>query len=326
MRLEALEDRFQHGATGAHLVRHRRQADDHTLTGVAFGLPVKRLVLPKLLEGDHGQQVGTSPATTDNVEGRRRLADRLTVAAAELLADVLDDLPAPWDDLERLGDVLAQLGQSRAATACAGCGPGYDHPLTWQIIGEWLPGRPLAAECGDSGCLGYFPLSLEFVLCGRGLQLLELQFQLIDQTARTFRARAVDLALELLDLQLLPCDQRFGIGLLGACDGGLGLGCIGARTLRDERRFKHRDIVGQGCRIGLHKTDRITNRAGFVLLSRAKPQFDLTRGRRPPSQLWISPVDRFQQITHPGGCQRKDYVHRLGPSEAATIKALRIKG
>ena len=116
-----------------------------------------------------------------------------------------------------------------------------------------------------------------------------------------------------------------GIGLLGACDGGLGLGCIGARTLRDERRFKHRDIVGQGCRIGLHKTDRITNRAGFVLLSRAKPQFDLTRGRRPPSQLWIAPVDRFQEITHLRGCQREDAVHRLWPCEAAAIEALRIK-
>jgi hypothetical protein len=45
------------------------------------------------------------------MERRRRLADLLAVAAGKLLADVLDHLPLPWGDLQRFGDVLAQLAQ-----------------------------------------------------------------------------------------------------------------------------------------------------------------------------------------------------------------------
>ena len=94
-------------------------------------------------------------------------------------------------------------------------------------------------------------LGPEFVLRGRGLELLQFQFQLIDEAARPLQARAVDLALELLDLQLLPRDQRLGIGLLGAGDGGLSLSGIGAGTLRYQRRFERVDVVQQGCRVGL---------------------------------------------------------------------------
>jgi hypothetical protein len=43
------------------------------------------------------------------MERRRRLADLLAVAAGKLLANMLDHLALPWDDLQRLGEVLAQL-------------------------------------------------------------------------------------------------------------------------------------------------------------------------------------------------------------------------
>ena len=52
--------------------------------------------------------------------------------------------------------------------------------------------------------------------------------------------------------------------------------------------------------------DAKTALRGAVL--RANSQFDLARGRRPPGQLWVAPVDCFQEITHLRGCQRKDAV------------------
>src|SRR4051794_41899926 len=80
-------------------------------------------MLPVLLEQDHRQQAWAGPAARDHMKGGRRLADLLAVAAGEFLADMLDHLPAPRDHLQRLGDVLAELAQPRAAAAQAGGWP-----------------------------------------------------------------------------------------------------------------------------------------------------------------------------------------------------------
>ena len=136
--LEALEQWRQRCRAAADLVGQGRQADRHALLGIALGLPVERLMLAKLLEQDHRQQAWPCPAAGDDVERRRRLADLLAVAAGELLADVLDHLPGFRDDLQRLGDVLAELGQPRTATAGAGRRSRHDHPLARQMLREGL--------------------------------------------------------------------------------------------------------------------------------------------------------------------------------------------
>jgi hypothetical protein len=61
-------------------------------------------------------------------------------------------------------------------------------------------------------------------------QLLELQFQLIDQTLAALGARAEHLALHLGDHQLQVLDQSLGSGELGA---GL-----------NQRRLERLDLVG----------------------------------------------------------------------------------
>src|SRR4029079_4955628 len=99
-----------------------------------------------LLERYHRQQGGPRPAARDYMEGCRRLADLLTVAAAELLADVLDHLPLPRDHCERLGDVFAQVAQPGTAAALAVRGCGLDHSLSRQMLGERLARRPLAGK------------------------------------------------------------------------------------------------------------------------------------------------------------------------------------
>jgi len=59
------------------LIGQGRQTERHALLGVALGLPVERLMLVKLLEQHHRQQAGSGPASRDDVERRRSLADLL---------------------------------------------------------------------------------------------------------------------------------------------------------------------------------------------------------------------------------------------------------
>src|SRR5689334_2594218 len=89
---------------------------------------------------------------------RVKLADLLVVAAGELLADMLDHFPLPRDDLQRLGDILAQLAPPRAAAAKANGRSRLDHPLPRQMLGEGLAPRTLAGKGHDIGGLGHGPL------------------------------------------------------------------------------------------------------------------------------------------------------------------------
>ena len=149
MGLQPIEDRAQHADAGADLVGERRQAQRHAFPGVTLGLAVQRLMLAELLEHDHRQQAGTGPAPRNDVERRRRLIDALAVAARELLAHMLDDLPLARDHLQRLGDILAELGQSRSAAAGASGRRRDDHPLARQMLGKRLARGTLAGEGGD---------------------------------------------------------------------------------------------------------------------------------------------------------------------------------
>src|SRR5437773_2667787 len=90
VRRDAPENGLEHGAAGPDLVSQGRQAQRHAFPGVALGLAVEWLMLPELLEQDHGEKVGTGPASGGHVERRRSFADLLAVPARELLAHVLD--------------------------------------------------------------------------------------------------------------------------------------------------------------------------------------------------------------------------------------------
>jgi hypothetical protein len=111
--LDAFEYRREDPDAGADLVGERRQAQRHTFSGIAFGLTVEGLMLAELLEDDHCQKTGAGPAARNDMERRWRLGDALTVPACELLADVLDDLPLPGNDFERLGVTSSPSFDSR---------------------------------------------------------------------------------------------------------------------------------------------------------------------------------------------------------------------
>lgn len=115
--LQAGEQWRQNRGASSHLVGQRRQADRHAFAGIALGPAVQRLMLPELLEQDHGQEARPGPAAGDDVKRRRRLADRLAVPARELLAYRLYHLPLPGNNLQRLGDILTDLAKAVAVAA-----------------------------------------------------------------------------------------------------------------------------------------------------------------------------------------------------------------
>jgi hypothetical protein len=107
--LDQRMQRLQCRHAGTHLVGQRRYAEVNAFAAVSLALPVQRLVLAELLEQDHRQQIRSGEATRRHMERRRRLRDRLTPPARELLAHRLDHLPGPGNGLQRFGNVLAKL-------------------------------------------------------------------------------------------------------------------------------------------------------------------------------------------------------------------------
>jgi hypothetical protein len=257
--LDPLDQRRQRRAAAADLIGQGRQAERHALTGIAIGLTVQGLVLPELLEQDHRQQAWAGPAAGQDMEGRRRLADLLAIAAGELLAGVLDHLPLPGNDLQRLGDVLAQLAPPRAAAAQANRRPRLDHPLAQQMLGKGLARRALAGEGHDIRGLGHGVLGGDLVLGRRTLELLEGQRHLIDQLHTAFRALAVELARQLGDLQPLMRDQGLIIGSLGLGHCQFGLDPRRSFTLRDQRRLQRGNVVGEVIGRRRHEPDYPTS-------------------------------------------------------------------
>ena len=237
-------DRLQRHGAGADLVSQGGQADLDTFLGVALDLPVQRLMLAELLEQDHRKQVGPSPATGCGMERRWRLADLLACPAGELLADRLDHLPLPGNDLERFGDILAHLHDAIRAAAGTGRGRRNHHALARQMLREGFAGRAATFEPRDGRGLHYL-LGGDRVFSGCGLELLKLQFHLVDQAGAALGAVAILLAPELGDLEPEMLDHRFrgrdhrpGLRQLALC--GLGTG------LRGRKRGAQSGDLGSG--------------------------------------------------------------------------------
>ena len=121
--------------------------------------------------------------------------------------------PLPGDDVERLGDILADLAELAPAAARARRRCRVNNPPTRQI-GRKVAPRPLAPR--EALHVDARRLSLRLVLARRRSQLLELQFQLIYEPLAALGTRTEHRALHLLDHQLQVRDQRFRARQLGA--------------------------------------------------------------------------------------------------------------
>jgi len=198
------------------------------------------LVLPVLLEQDHGEQARPGKAARQHRERRRRLADLLAVPAGELLAYDLYHLPLPRHDLEPLGHVLAELGEPDGAAAAAGGRARHDHALARQMCREQLARGLLAegAHLRGLAARGCCLLGRKLILGRCGFQLLELELHLVDQAGLALVVRAKQIALELLDRQPQMRDQ-------GLRDRGLGTRQRKLRVARQQQPFQRLDIVGE---------------------------------------------------------------------------------
>ncbi len=136
---------------------------------------------------------------------RRRLGDALAVAAGELLAHPLDDLPAPRLAFERLGHHLAELAQPSAAALAADARRSLDDALDRQIVREFA--RPAwRAPPPRLGGLRRCDLGLGLFLGLRLFQILDRQFELLDEELAALRRLAETLTARLGQLQLQPLD------------------------------------------------------------------------------------------------------------------------
>ena len=116
-----------------------REAKIHAFSGVALALAIERLMLTKLLEQDHRQQIGASvrPRGVADGEGASGWVIVSAIRGMEKSARIIwISFPLTRDNLERLRDVLAELRQLGRAAARAAL-RRRDHlraSTRWQMI------------------------------------------------------------------------------------------------------------------------------------------------------------------------------------------------
>ena len=197
MRLDQLVQRRQRGGAGADLIGQRREAELDALAGVALALPVERLVLAELLEQDHRQQARRRPSraamTWKGAGGwvifsqSRQVNFSRTVwitfhcrgITSSVSVTSSPSLASRCRPQQRAGRRRRRPPPARAADA-----PGNGFRAGVGGARRRRTGRRLRRRL----------LGGELVLGGGGLQLLELQLQLVEQPRAALGALAVQLA------------------------------------------------------------------------------------------------------------------------------------
>ena len=203
-----------------------------------------------LLEQDHREQARAEAAARDDVERRRRLAERLAVAAGELLADGLAHEPAPRHDVECLGDDLADLAQPRPAAARAARRRRHHDPLARQVLGQRPAGR-LAARMGCDRIAHDGGTGLHLVLGQALLELGQLELELVDEPLGPFAGRAEAFTASLRQQQLQSFDLERG-------GGDQGFGPVSRLALGDDHRVRRGEVVRKWCGVVRHDKDAST--------------------------------------------------------------------
>ena len=162
-------------------------------------------MVAELADQDHGEQARAGEAARDRMRRRRRLGDAVAVPAGELLAHPLDDLPAPRLAFERLGHHLAELAQPSAAALAADARGGLDDAFDRQVVRQ-LAGPALRTPPWRLGGLRRCDLGLGLFFGLRLFQILDRQFELLDEELAALRRLAVGLTARLGQLQLQPLD------------------------------------------------------------------------------------------------------------------------
>ncbi len=167
--------------------------------------------------------------------GHRRcgcLGNNVARLAGIFRAHVSDDLEVPWDIVQHLGNVPAQLTHN---TAAGGTGAGavglwfVQHLMPWQVIRQRLAFWLGSLRDGTGWFIGRYASDV-FSLAG--LQFLQLQFQLLDlagnplrRTAKLHPAQLGNLEAQFFNLQRLHLHRelcRLQLALAGQREGAQG--------------------------------------------------------------------------------------------------------
>jgi len=296
-------------------------------------------MLPVLFEEDHGQKARAGKAARRNVKGRRCLADLLAGPAGKFLADVLDHLPLPGDDLERLGDVFAELRKSGRAAARASGRPGTITRSRGRCRGNGLR-TGLRRVCSGTSVVSppVFAAAISAASSSSAaaasrssqLELHLIQDLLIDKLASAFGTAAIELPPHLLDGELEMGDQRLGAGDIGRRPRGcslsarsLRLGVNARDALGGKEPLEVFQIVGRPF-VRHHdrkwSTDRAIRDLGIDKMSQNAT--GSSHCFRPPCALRMSPVNALQHI---GELRRRDdnnAIGRRGPDKLAALQPL----
>ena len=246
----SVDQRRQRRRAGADPVGQRRDVEIDALAGDSVSLcRFSGWCLPNLRVQDHRQQARPGPAAGDRMERRRRLGDRLAGPAGELLAHGLDHLPLARDHLQRLGDVLAELGELAAAARAGGRRRDHD-PLARQMRRQRRAHRLAAGEAdAPSSRPG----------CGRARRRPRPRWRAASSSSScssswssSLRPRSDDgaepVALQLGDQQLQMRHHRLGAG-------GAGLGLAAAPRARRAAPPSARRCRREACRARRHEHD-----------------------------------------------------------------------
>jgi hypothetical protein len=169
-------------------------------------------MLAELLEQDHGQKVGPGKTARGRMEWRWRLRDGLASPAGEFLAHRLDDLPTAWNNLQRLGDVFAQLRQLRRTARRTTCRRRDHDALARQMLRKRFARRALALRRRRAARLGRGFLGQKLIFRRSCLKLFELQLHLLQEPRFALRANAVKRPAQLFDLEPQMSDRRLRAG------------------------------------------------------------------------------------------------------------------
>src|SRR6202158_729278 len=167
-------------------MHHRRDLDLYPLAGIGLALAVQQLMQQELVDQYHRQQARSGKTSRDRRRVPRRLCDRFAVSAREFFADMLDNLPAPRFAFQGLRYHLAELVQPFTAALAARARRGFDDTFDRQVVWQRMSGRPRIARALVLGGLWCCDLSLGF-LFGLGLfEILDGEFELLDQQLAAF--------------------------------------------------------------------------------------------------------------------------------------------
>ena len=177
-------------------------------------------------------------------------------------------------------------------------------------------------------------LGRDLVFGGRGFDVFQLQFHLIEELTAGLGTAAIELPPHLLYGKLEMGDQRLGAGDIGRRTRGRSRSARGLRlrvnargALRGKEPFEAFQIIRQAVNRRRHgcewSTDRVIRDLGIGQMSQNAT--GSSRCCRPPCALRVPPVNALQHVGELRRRDDNDAIGRRGPDELAALQPLGVE-